>query len=233
MKDGIIRIAIANPEIKLGNPIENSQILAELAKTAAAEGASAVLFPELSVTGATAGELYLHKPMINAAKAGVLSFAEKTKKLNGIFAIGAPLLIEGGLYNCAVVINKGVVLGIIPKDRGEGVFKNAPKQSCEILFDGAPVPFGKDIIFTSSAVEGLSVSVAVGEGADFSPANICLNLAASFECIGREENTKAILKARSYEGACAVVYANAGAGESGTDFVFSGKALCYQCGKKL
>ena len=233
MKDGIIRVAMANPNIMLGRPQENAELFADIAKRAVAEGARLVLFPELSLTGATAGELYLHKPIIRAAESAVFAFAEKTRELNGLFVIGAPLFIEGSLYNCAVAINRGLILGVIPAASASGVFSKASEASSEILLNSEPVPFGRDIIFTASAAPGLSVSVAVGEGASTVPANICLNPCASYETVGKEEMTETLIKAESYKNACAVVYANAGAGESGTDFVFSGRAMAYQCGKRL
>ena len=195
-----------------------------------------LLFPELTLTGATLGDLYLHMPLITAAEQAVLDFAQRTAELGILSVIGAPLMLEGRLYNCAVAVSGGQVLAIIPAAPafGDGRhFSAYDGEDTEVLFGEEPVPFGRGITLFSGCAEGFTVSVAVGEGAKAPLANICLNPAASAELIGSEEYTEALVKAASIESACAYIYAGAGVGESGTDLQFSGRAMAYQCGKLL
>ncbi len=233
MKDGIVRIALANPKIKLINPKENAEICAELAKAAAAEGAALAVFPSLTLTGATAGDLYLHKPLMDAAEEALSAFVKKTEQLGLISLIGIPFVKDGRLYNCAAAVYGGEVLGLIPKKEADGVFSAAPAGTAIVDLFGASVPFGTDIVFAAEQYPDFSVTASV-DGWDFdAPANICASLCAAPELVGSEDYAKTLTKALSYKKRCVALYAGAGEGESGTDYLYSARRLAYQGGKCL
>lgn len=232
MKDGIVRIALAEPKIKLACPMENAQLCTKAAERAAEAGAALVVFSELALTGATAGDLYLHKPLISASLAALADYAAKTAGLNILSLIGLPLAADGKLYNCAAAVYGGEILAVIPKSKGEGCFTDAPAALSFVgLFD-ASVPFGRDIILTAENCPEFSVSVSVGEGEFPCPANICVNMSASAELIGSARYTETMIKALSYKNSCTAVYVGAGSGESGTDFIYSARRVAYQ-GERL
>ncbi len=122
MKDGFIRVAAATPDIKVADCGYNADRIIELIKQAAEENASLVVFPELCITGYTCGDLFLQKVLLNGAKKALVKIAEETAGCDLLAFVGLPFEADGKLYNCAAAINKGNIIGFVPK-------KNIPAYS--------------------------------------------------------------------------------------------------------
>ena len=219
--DGMIRIAVANPNIQLANPEENSRIFADIAKDAADSGAEVLLFSRLSLTGATLGDLYKQNVLISSSFSALLRYAESVAELDTVSVIGAPVFYGGELYDCAAVIRRGEIIGITGASSRNGIFSAFPKNIEEIIIDGRKIPVLPCGIFK---LDGVDIAIAVGEGSPLSECGVGLILGSMPETLSAEREINRLINKASVAGAPVVVYAGAGAGESGTDFVFSGRA---------
>ena len=115
MRDGFIKIACATPDLKLADCEYNASRIIELIKDAEIKGVKIVCFPELAITGYTCGDLFLQEALLDSAKSGLLNIIEETTNIDIVSIIGIPLEHGGKLYNCAVVVNKGNIIGVIAK----------------------------------------------------------------------------------------------------------------------
>ena len=157
MKHGFIKLAAAVPEIYVAAPEKNLEEILRLTKEAAEKGVHVLCFPELSLTGCTCGDLFLHDTLLNGAEEGLRTILEATKNLDMITVLGMPVRGEwdNKLYNCAVIIQNGDILGVVPKanlsDYGEANekrwFTPAPAESDTITLLDKTVPFGTDLVF--------------------------------------------------------------------------------------
>ena len=123
MKDGFIKTACAAVDIKVGDVNFNTDNIIKTAKEAEQNGAKLIVFPELSITAYTCGDLFFQKPLIDGAKNALMRLVYETAELDIIIVVGLPIAFEDKLYNCAAIVNKGLVKGIVPK-------KNIPNY-CE------------------------------------------------------------------------------------------------------
>ncbi len=255
MKDGFIRAAAATPEIKVADCEYNADRIIELARQAAADDASIIVFPELCVTGYTCGDLFLQKTLLDGAKKAVIKIARETKMLNALIIAGFPFEMSGKLYNCAAVIKGGTVIGIVPK-------KNIPCYSefyetrhftswhggvCTVDINESgkedePIvcpPFG-DVLFGCGNIPELVIGVEIcedlwvpeppsGKMAAAGATVIC-NLSASDEIIGKSDYRVQLVKSQSARLICGYIYADAGMGESTQDLIFSGHDLIAENG---
>jgi NAD+ synthase (glutamine-hydrolysing) len=247
MKD-FARIAAASPLVKPADPARNAAEIAKLMGEAAAAGADAAVFPELSVTGCTCGDLFFRADLLAEAETGLASLvAESGRCGHVLFVVGLPVRCRGRLFDCAAVFAAGRLLGVVPKSYpGDGpcgarwfaAAKDAPVR--EIDLAGFRVPFGPDLLFRSGdAVFG----VAVGDdfaapSAPSAPlalcgANVILNPCAPAEIAGGAARRRAMSACQSERLACALASAAAGAGESTTDYVFGGQTIVVENGEIL
>ena len=255
MKHGFIKTATVSPELRVADTVYNAQKIIEAIRTANDEDVSLLVFPELCVTGYTCGDLFGHRTLLEAAKKAVLTIAEATKGIPMLIFIGAPIRNNNKVYDTAIAIYDGRVLGIVPKKNlanyGESyearhfsVFedKNGYGESVD-LDEYKGIPFGTTLLFGSPDVPEFTVACEIGEDlmALESPsvahakagANIIVNLAASAEIVGRAAKRRLAVCSASEKLVCAYLYANAGADESTTDGVFSGHSLIASNGKLL
>ena len=250
MKDGFIKIACATPNIKVADVDYNANQIVEKIKEAAKKGVKVICFPELCVTGYTCGDLFLQDTLLNGAKDAVAEIAKATAELDIVSIVGVPYQVRNKLYNLAVVIRVGKVIGATAK-------KNIPNYSefyearhftpaDEDLFE--EISFGEagsavlclDHIFTCKEVPNLKFGVEVCEDlwvADTpsvklakNGATIIFNLSASDEVIGKADYRRNLIKAKSGSLLCAYAYADAGVGESTQDMVFAGHNLIAENG---
>ena len=242
---GFIRTAAAVPVVKVADVAHNVGQICRLASEAADKEVSLVVFPELSLTGATCGDLFGNSLLINAAEEGVKQIAEFSKGKGLTIVVGAPVKYANHLYNTSVIINNGTVKGIVPKS-----FTNTPDNrwftsganvpSELIPFAGDYCTMSPDMIFS---IGGAEFAVELGEDiwAPVPPsshhvlqgAHIIVNLSADKEVLMRNEYRNDLLKVHSAKTICGYVYASAGFGESTCDNVYAGAASIWENGLKL
>ena len=243
---GYLRVGAAVPNVRVSNVEFNLNGILDLVKDADSKECDVLVFPELSVTGYTCGDLFEQTLLIKKATEAVVDLATETASLPVLFAVGCPVVAYGKRYNCAVIIAGGKILGIVPKihipnygefyekrwfESGEGIINQ------EILFAGRRVPFGTDLLFE---YKGAKIGVEICEdlwvpnppstslcqaGAD-----IILNMSASDELIGKHAYLRALISQQSARCRCGYVYSSAGWGESTTDLVFAGNAIIGEDG---
>lgn len=251
MKDGFIKIACISPDLKVADCFYNCNKIIESITNAYESNVKICLFPELSITGYTCADLFLQSSLLDEAKSNLCRIALNTKTLDIISIVGFPYAFMNSLYNCAAVIYKGSIIGIIPKSNipnyGEYYEARHFSQGIEkieyINLNGQSVPFGvnqlfqckemPEFIFGVEICEDLWVGTSPSVKLSESGATMIFNLSASNEIIGKSEYRRTIVKAKSGSLLCIYAYADAGIGESTTDMVFSGHNLIAENGKIL
>ncbi len=247
MKNGFIRVGYATPDIKVADVVNNEGEIIKKIDWAYENKLSILTLPELCVTGYTCGDLFFQQKLLAEAETAVLRIAKHTKGMQLFVFVGAPIRKDGKLYNCAVTIFDGRILGFVPKTfipnynefQEVRYFAEGPKSG-EIMFNGEKYPFGSKLLFNSSTVPELSIAAEICEDlwvAD-PPSNshaqagatIICNLSASNETVNKEEYRRELVKNQSARLMCAYIYASAGLGESTTDLVFSAHSLICEDG---
>lgn len=237
MKYGFLRVCAATPEIRVADCEFNGESVLESIKSANKNKVKLAVFPELCVTGATCGDLFLQKTLLDASENTVLSIVKKTSKMDVVCVLGAPLFINGGIYNCAVVFHKGKILAIIPKkEESIGIFnfEKGEDESTLIDFGGQEVPFGTDVLVRDKALENFRLAVIIGnDGIKNNNATVIAKLLASRADITDKNFAYDFNRLESKRLHTAIISADAGYGESTTDFVLSGKNAIFEDGELL
>ncbi len=252
MTDGFIKAGAATVHVKVADPEYNTDRIIEQVKLMDSEGVRLMVFPELSISGYTCGDLFLHEKLTEGCKEQLLRLAKETEEINALIFAGLPMIYEDKLYNCAAAVFKGEVLGIIPKTFLPNYsefyearhFTQGFKDIKFIELDGRRVPFGTNLIFESGDVKGgLKVAAEICEDlwAPETPsaahvlngANVIVNLSASDALIGKAEYRRKLLEVTSARLSCAYIYAGAGASESTQDLVFAGHDIIAENGSIL
>ena len=249
---GYFRVAAAVPEIKVGNVLFNTKEIIKLVKQASNEGAKIILFPELSLTGYTCGDLFFQDTLMEQVNASLLNLLNEISTLDITIIIGLPILCDNQLFNCAAVLQNGKILGVVPKiylpnynefyeKRWFSSGKKLVSKNITIL--GQEVPIGVNLLFRD--IDNMSICFGIELCEDmWSPkspsvdaclngATLIFNLSASNEVIGKNDYRKKIISIQSAKNICAYIYASAGVNESSTDLVFSGYAGIYENGSCL
>lgn len=250
MKDGFIRVASATPEIRVGDCVYNGENIVSLIKKSAENDVSVVVFPELCITAYTCGDLFLQQTLLQNAEKTLLEIVKKTKKLDIISIVGLPVRYGSALYNCAAVISKGKVLGLIPKQHipNYSEFYEARHFSKgfaegKIKLGETEVFIGWNALFSCENIPELKIGVEICEDLWVStpPSNrlaelgatIICNLSASDEVIGKAQYRRSLVSLQSARLLCGYIYTDAGKGESTTDMVFAGHNLIAENGTIL
>ena len=251
MRDGFVKVAAGTPAIRVADCRWNAEQVFTLMREADKQGVRVLVLPELCLTGYTCGDLFLQDTLLKGAEEALATVLEATKNLDMLTALGLPVRHRGKVYNCAAVIHKGDILGLVPKtwvpNYGEFYEKRwfEPAGPGDRLFSfcGQEVYLGADVIFPCDTVPGLAVGVEICEDlwASTPPsvalaeagATVILNLSASDETAGKAAYRRALVTGQSARLLCGYVYANAGEGESSTDLVFSGHDLVAENGVLL
>ncbi len=247
MHHGFIKLAAAQPEILVAAPTKNVPAITALIDEAYETGVHVLVFPELSLTGATCGDLFLTDSLIKNTLTALEQIKTHTAGKKMLTFVGAPLKILGKLYNCAVAISDGHILGVIPKTVLPNYGDSAELRWFTPFTDGQYTMLtlcGDQILcrdtqmFVCEEQDNLVVGCVIGDSANADPlaekgATVIVNLAASPETVGREDYRRTIAKATSGRLVSAYVYANAGSDESTTDCVYSGHSLIAQNGTIL
>lgn len=251
MKDGYIRVGAATPPMHLGDCAANAREMIALMRQAHERKVKILAFPELSLTGYTLGDLFLQRALLDGALSGLEEVVEASSELDMAAVVGLPLSVGGRLYNCAAVVSKGAILGVVPKrnppNYGEFYelrhFAPGPDSVKRIRLLNGEVPFGGKLLFTLAEMPELKMAVEVCEdlwvpaapGVEhaLAGATLIVNPSASDETIGKADYRKMLLMSQSARLLCGYLYCDAGPGESTTDMVFAGHNLIAENGKIL
>lgn len=246
---GFIKVAAAIPAVKVANCAYNAQEMEKLIRQAAGAGARVVVFPELSLTGYTCGDLFLQPALIRAAEAALADLLRRTATEDIVFIAGCPVAAGSALLNAAVVCYQGKICGVVPKTclpnykefYEKRWFVSAEDwQGGEVTLCGQCVRAGADLLFQASgAVFGVEVCedlwscIPPSSQAALQGAEIIFNLSASDSLAGKSRYLRSLVAQQSARGLCAYVYTSGGFGESSTDLTFGGNALIYEDGTLL
>ncbi|MGZ3306636.1 MAG: NAD(+) synthase, partial [Asticcacaulis sp.] len=249
---GFVRLACVTPSVHIANPRANLAEHITLAARADAAGADLVLFPEMSLTGYTLDDLFTQQTLLEAAKSTLETLIVRSQAIRPVLVAGAPLLINGALYNCAAVIHRGRCLGVVPKTflpnyrefYEKRYFASAADlRQASLVLNDCVTPIGSDLTFHAKGFETFTFGVEICEDmwAPQTPstrtalrgANIIANLSASPVTVGKSRTRKRICAATSERLMCAYAFSAAGPGESTTDLAWDGQSLIYEMGDLL
>ncbi len=251
MNHGFIKVGAATPAIRVADCDHNAQQIILTMQDAAQKGVRLLVLPELCVTGYTCGDLFLQRTLLNGAVNALESIVKASAGLNLLTIVGAPLEHEGKLFNCAVVIYNGTLLGVVPKTNLPNYsefyelrhFSTPEAHGDTIFILGQEVPFGGKLLFTCSQLPEFCVGVEICEDVwvpappslalALAGATVFANLSASDETIGKDSYRRSLITGQSARLVCGYIYADAGEGESSTDMVFAGHNLIAENGVLL
>lgn len=245
LKYGFIKTAAATPHIRVADCDNNAEKIIAQINEASLNGASLVVFPELCVTGYTCSDLFLQKALLDSAEKAVKRIASETADLDIISIVGAPIAVKQSLYNCAVVLYKGDILGVVPKINipNYSEFYEVRHFTSGLDCDGyisqyagqSEIDFSSNMIFRCSNMPDFSFGIEICEDlwvADSPSVNlaragavIICNPSTSDDVIGKAQYRRDLVKMQSGRLISAYIYADSGLGESTTDMVFSGQNL--------
>ena len=251
MKNGFVKVAAATPDIRVADVEFNTQNIINAMEEAQKNGAKILVFPELCVTGYTCSDLFDHSVLLKASRKALLEIAKNTNDKDMLVFVGAPLEVNGKLYNVAAAMNQGEIIGFTTKtflpNYGEFYemrqFTPGPQTVREITFEGKKIPFGPQILFQAEGMEELVVAAEICEDvwspvppsiqAALEGATVIVNCSASDETIGKDTYRRALISGQSARLISGYIYANAGEGESTTDLVFGGHNIIAENGTIL
>jgi NAD+ synthase (glutamine-hydrolysing) len=249
---GFIRAAVCIPALRVADPRFNVERTLLLARQASEARVAVALFPELGLSAYTNEDLFQQQALLEAAEEAVSRLARESASLTPVLIVGAPLCFDAKLFNCAVVLHRGQVLGLVPKSYLPNYrefyelrqFASA-RQSLrrEVRFLGQTVLFGNDLVFEAANVEQFKLHVEICEDvwtpippssyAALGGATVLANLSASNITIGKADYRRNLCASQSGKCIAAYLYSAAGPGESTTDLAWDGHALIYENGELL
>ena len=251
MQDGFIKVAAYSPRVKLADPMANALTTVSAMRRAAENGVKLLVLPELSLSGYTCGDLFFQNKLLADCTSALEKILLESADCPVLTVVGMPFRFGSGLYNCAAVLFRGRLLGMIPKtylpnynEFSEArYFTEAPKENYPITLCGCTVLFGKKQLFSLPAIPHCTLAVEICEDLWVpSPpsaahaaagATLIANLSASSASIGKSEYRRLLVTSQSARCTCGYIYATAGDGESTTDLVFSGNNMIAEDGAVL
>ena len=246
MKYGFVKVAAVTPKIKVADTKYNGQLIRSMMKDADKAGAKVVVFPELSITGASCGDLLFQSKLLKSVKEELMQIVTASEYYDAIYFVGLPYEINSKLYNVVAVISKGEVLGMVPKSYlkdNRHFVSGAFLESEEVLPNGQIVPVGTDLIFYCEQMPQLKIAVEIGEdlwavqppsiGHAIGGANVIVNPSASIEVSGSDAYRRELVKGQSARLLCGYISVNTGEGESTQDVVYSGHNIIAENGRIL
>lgn len=252
MNQEFVRISALTPKLYLGNPKKNKEeILREIKKLEEKE-VQIVVTPELSLTGYTCGDMFFQHALLDSTLKSLKEYLNDTKNMSIISILGGPLLYKNKLFNCAFIIQKGKILGIVPKSyipnynefyEKRWFFSGNNKQVEKINFLGEETPFGTNLLFQEEKNQNITFGVELcedvwaiktpSENHALNGATILFNLSASNELTTKNDYRKNLLSVISKKLMAAYIYASSGIFESTSDIVFGGSSYIFENGKLL
>lgn len=249
---GFIRVGAIVNKLALANPLKNADVIIKEIKKAETLGVSIVTTPELSLTGYTCGDLFLQEQLLDDSIKALEQVLNETKDIDIISILGMPLRHDNQLFNCAVVITKGKILGVIPKTyipnyqefyeaRWFSSSKELITEEIEIL--GQLVPITTNILFQDKTLKEATFGIEICEDLwtvnppsnnhALAGATMIFNLSSSNELIGKQEYRKSLVSSQSARTISAYIYASSGVMESTSDILFGGASMIYENGSIL
>lgn len=253
MKDGFIKVAAATPKIKVADPAYNTEEILKIIDETEKNGASILVFSELTISGYTCGDLFLQQPLLTECKNQLLRIVKATENKSMLVVVGCPIVIKQKLYNCAVVISDGSILGIVPKTHlpnysefyelrhftsGEGLEEDLwfgeefgyVNVAVNQLFKCKEIP---ELVIACEICEDLWVPLPPSTYHAMAGATVICNPSASVETTTKESYRRSLVSNQSARLLAAYIYADAGEGESTQDVVYSGHHLICENGSVL
>jgi NAD+ synthase (glutamine-hydrolysing) len=249
---GFVRVAAATPLVTTANPVANAKATVELARQAHAEGVDVVVFPELGLSSYAIDDLIQQDTLLEAVTEAVDTVRVASASLHPLLYVGAPLRHLGRLYNCAIAIHRGRVLGMVPKTylpnyreyyekrwftSGAGIANDT------IAIGKDHVPFGTDLLFGASDLKSFVIAVDICEDywspippssfAALAGATVLVNLSASNVTIGKSSQRALLSASQSSRAIAGYVFSAAGTGESTTDMAWDGQGTIHELGECL
>ncbi|SDF69817.1 NAD(+) synthase [Klenkia brasiliensis] len=251
-RHGFARVAACTQRTALADPPANADAVLRQARACAEDGVAVAVFPELTLSGYSVEDLLLQDPLLDAVETALAQVVEGSRDLLPVLVVGAPLRHRNRVYNCAVVVHRGRVLGVAPKSylptyrefyERRQLAPGDDQAGSAIRIGGDDVPFGPDLLFTATDVPGLVLHAEVCEDmwvpvppsaeAALAGATVLVNLSGSPITVGRAEDRRLLVRSASSRCLAAYVYAAAGEGESTTDLSWDGQTLVYENGVLL
>lgn len=253
MKDGFIKVAAATPKIKVADPAYNTEEILKIIDETENNGASILVFSELTISGYTCGDLFLQQPLLTECKNQLVRIVKATEDKSMLVVVGCPIVIKQKLYNCAVVISDGSILGIVPKTHlpnysefyelrhftsGEGLEKELwfgeefgyVDVAVNQLFRCKEIP---ELVIACEICEDLWVPLPPSTYHAMAGATVICNPSASVETTTKESYRRSLVSNQSARLLAAYIYADAGEGESTQDVVYSGHHIICENGSVL
>ena len=253
MKDGFIKVAAATPKIKVADPAYNTEEILKIIDETEKNGASILVFSELTISGYTCGDLFLQQPLLTECKNQLLRIVKATENKSMLVVVGCPIVIKQKLYNCAVVISDGSILGIVPKTHlpnysefyelrhftsGEGLEEDLwfgeefgyVNVAVNQLFKCKEIP---ELVVACEICEDLWVPLPPSTYHAMAGATVICNPSASVETTTKESYRRSLVSNQSARLLADYIYADAGEGESTQDVVYSGHHLICENGSVL
>ena len=247
---GFVKTAIATlNKGKIAHPEINVKLMKKLIKRALNDGAKIIVFPELSITGYTCQDLFAFPKLINDSNEAIYDLVSSSCSTDILIIVGAPIEVNDAIYNCAIAIQNGKILGIVPKQylpnygefyehRWFKAYKGSEPKSVDFL--GKEVPFG-NLIFSSSLGYKLGIEICEDLWSVIPPssylslagANIIANLSSSNELVGKNDYRKELISTQSSRTISGYLYTSTGFAESTSDLVFGGSGYIFENGKEL
>jgi len=251
-QQGFARVAVAVPRCRVADPAFNAGQTVALLHEAARAGAALVVFPELGLSAYTCDDLFHQRALLDGCEAALAQVLAASETCAAVAVVGLPLRVDHSLFNCAAVVHRGRLLGVVPKTYlpNYGEFYEARQfnpaghaQSREICLLGQQVPFGaellfeaqdlRDFVFHVEICEDLWVPIPPSSYAALAGATLLLNLSASNVTVGKSAYRHALAASQSARCLAAYAYSSAGQGESTTDLAWDGQALICENGQLL
>lgn len=249
---GFARVAAASPELRVADPAFNALRIIEAVSEADKQEVEYLTLPELCITGYTCADLFMQRNLLEAASEALVTIAEATAALTPVVILGLPVDIRGRLFNCAAILQKGKILGLVPKTCIPGYsefyeprwFAGAEElEVTELTLGGQTVPVGADLLFVCESQSNLCFGVEICEDlwVPVPPSSLLaqagavllFNPSASNELVGKADYRRQLISGQSASCVAAYVYAACNTGESTTDVVFGGHSLIAENGQLL
>ena len=246
-RHGFVRVAVGVPAVRVADPAFNAERTLDLARRASDVQAAVVVFPEMGICAYTNDDLFHQEALLAATVDALAHLRDESRTLTPVLVVGAALRFEGKLFNCAVVLYRGQVLGIVPKTYLPNYREFYEKRQFtsardainrEVRFLDQLVPFGNDLVFRASTLPDFALHAEICEDvwvpippstyAALAGATVLLNLSASNITIGKAEYRRTLCASQSGRCVAAYLYSAAGVGESTTDLAWDGYALIYE-----
>lgn len=246
------RLAVVSTQLQVADVEGNRQKICAVMDECATQNVQLIVFPELCITGYTCADLFYQHVLLEQASEATFKLAAYSAHRKTAIIVGVPLLVFGKLFNCAVFISQGSILGVIPKTylpntqefyEQRWFASEYDRTTTEIIWHGQRIPFGRDLLFRCESLPECIVGIEICEDlwTPTPPSNemalqgatVIANLSASTELLGKMEYRKLLVQSQSGRCLAAYAYSSAGPGESSTDLVFSGHSLIAENGAIL